>query len=75
MGLTSSSAEETAILDSLVPRVFRNCITDLSTEHLTKKEKERIDRYVFSFVESYLRTKERTSEQMLLSQYSDFLYG
>ena len=75
MGLTNSSAEETAILDSLVPRVFRHCITDLSTEHLTDKEKKAIDRYVFTFAESYLRTKERTSEQMLLSQYSDFLYG
>ena len=75
MGLTNSAAEETAVLDKLVPRVFRHCITDLSTEHLTDKEKKAIDRYVFSFAETYLRAKERTAEQLLISQYSDFLYG
>ena len=75
MGLTNSKAEETAILDKLVPRVFRNCVKDLSTEHLTDKEKKAIDRYVFSFVETYMRTKERTAEQILISDYSDFLYG
>lgn len=74
MGLTNSKAEESEILDSLVPRVFRACITDLSTEHLTDKEKAKIDRYVYTFAQTYLRTKERVAEQFLLSDYSDFLY-
>lgn len=75
MGLSNSKAEEREILDNLVPRVFRHCITDLSTEHLTDSEKAKIDRYVWTFAQTYLRTKERVAEQFLLSEYSDYLYG
>jgi len=74
MGGSSSNAERADVLEILVPKTFRHCVTDLSTEKLTKKEKEMIDRYVRSYVETYNRTKERTAEQFLLSDYADFLY-
>ena len=73
MGLTSSRAERTELLDMLVPLAFRHCVTDLTTEHLTDREKENIEKFVFRWVESYARTKERTGEQVLLDDYRDFL--
>jgi hypothetical protein len=75
MGGASSAAkdERRAILDVLVPLAFRHCVTDLSTEHLTDSEKARIDRFVFTYVESYYRSKERLGEQVLLDNYAHFL--
>ena len=74
MGTSNSKAEEQALLDILIPKAFRTCVTDLSTEHLTEAEKARIDKFVYRYVETYYRSKERTGEQFLLSDYSDFLY-
>jgi hypothetical protein len=69
MGWSSSKVEEQSLLDVMVPLAFRHCVTDLSTEHLTEAEKARIDRFVFSFVESYSLSKERLGEQFLLDDY------
>lgn len=69
MGGSGSRAEETDILDMLVPLAFRECVTDLSSEHLTETEKASIKKYVFRWVESYVRTKERTGEKILLEDY------
>ena len=74
MGIANSRIEESEILEKLVPKTFRNCVYDLTTEQLTEKKKKKIERYVFTYVETYLRTKERTAEQFLLSDYSDYLY-
>ena len=74
MGGSSSKVEEQALLDIMIPKAFRTCVTDLSTEHLTTAEKKRIDNFVHRYAEAYYRAKERTGEQFLLSDYSDFLY-
>ena len=74
MGSSSSKAEETMLLDILVPKAFRTCVDDLSTEHLTDSEKTKIKKFVYRYVESYYEAKQTVGEQMLLSDYSDFLY-
>lgn len=74
MGSNNSKVEVQEILDTLIPKAFRECVTDLSTEHLTDKEKRQIDRLVYRYAEAYLRSKERIGEQLLISDYSDFLY-
>jgi hypothetical protein len=73
MGSSSTITEERAVLDVLVPLSFRHCVTDLSTEHLTDTEKAKIDRFVFSWVEAYFRSKKRLGEQMLLDDYAHLL--
>lgn len=74
MGSSSSRIEEQELLDVMVPKAFRTCVSDLSTEHLTDSEKTKIRKFVFRFVETYYSTKQTIGEQMLLSDYSDFLY-
>lgn len=74
MGHSQSKIEEQALLDIMIPKAFRTCVTDLSTEHLTAAEKAKIDKFVFRYAEAYYRAKERTAEQFLLSDFSDFLY-
>lgn len=73
MSAPVSKAERTAMLDVLIPLAFRNCVKDLSTEHLTVSEKSSIEKFVYRWVETYSRTKERTGEQLLLDDYRDFL--
>lgn len=73
MGGSGSRAEKTELLDILVPLAFRHCVHDLSTEHLTDTEKQDIEKFVYRWVESYARTKERTGEQVLLEDYRDFI--
>lgn len=74
MGSSSSRIEEQELLDVMVPKAFRTCVSDLSTEHLIDSEKTKIRKFVFRFVETYYNTKQTIGEQMLLSDYSDFLY-
>jgi hypothetical protein len=73
MGWSSSKVEEQGLLDVLVPLAFRHCVTDLSTEHLTDAEKATLDRFVFSFVESYYLSRERLGERFLLDDYAHLL--
>ena len=73
MSSVPSKAEQIEMLDVLVPLAFRNCVKDLSTEKLTQSEKTSIEKFVYRWVETYSRTKERTAEQALLEDYRDFL--
>lgn len=73
MSSIPGKAEQTAMLDVLIPLAFRNCVKDLSTEQLTKSEKSNIEKFVYRWVETYSRTRERTAEQALLEDYRDFL--
>ena len=79
MGIWQSSSpkKESDVLEVLVPRAFRECITDLSTEHLTDKEKEKLDKFVWRFAETYVRSRQRFGEQVLLSDqlFFDFQYS
>jgi len=74
---SSSTKSESDVLEMLVPRAFRECVTDLSTEHLTDKEKEKIDKLVWRYAEAYVRSRQRFGEQVLLSDelFFDFQYS
>ncbi len=74
MGQTNSKIEKQQILDVLIPSAFRECVTDLSTEHLTETEKRRIKNYVHNYVETYYESRQYVGEQLLLSDFSYLLF-
>jgi hypothetical protein len=44
MGCVSFKRANAEVLDIVIPLAFRHCVTDLSREHQTDGEKERMDR-------------------------------
>ena len=73
MGQSSSRVEKICLLEDMVPKAFRLCVDDLSTEHLTEREKKKIERFVYSYLETHFRVKTRVAEHKLLHDYSKYI--
>lgn len=73
MGQGLSRTEKIYLMEEMVPKAFRLCVDDLSTEHLTEKEKRRIDRFVHSYLETHCRVRTRVAEHKLVFDYSKYL--